>query len=528
MAYMGQTVPLPIGQQGFTGSRNPTRMQPGHLTAVEGLSLEGGILQKEGGVAKVNPIAIGGGSAVIAGINWCPVPAAHRDVVFLASGDVLKDDGSGVFGTTLAAGLTPVRVPPPVFATGGGETVGAARKLFMFSSSNQVKVLSGDGVTMSNIAQPAADWAASFPTFGLHHAGRLWAGGNSSDPHRMYASTLADHEDFVDAGFQTFAVYPGEGDMIVGAVSYRGVLVIFKYPQGVYIIDTRDPDPTNWSVNKLSGAVGAVNHNSIVPIENDILYMDEGGNLHLLSATNDFGDVNTSNISQVSDLREFIKVEADLSQIRRAVGDWYAAKRQAWFTLPTLASSDNDLRLIVDFNEQVPRFLPSRRDTMVSLWMRPATLGSRPAAGDASGFVWTFDEADRNKEGDPYPLRFETANTDLAFVDGLLATKHKNGQFLEIMSEPRGNWDLTIEVYWDDILTDVKQFNMGVGGAGLDSFVLDTDALTSAVVSNIRKKIVGSGRRFRMVGYNDGVDENVAIAGFLLSFTVGDERDSQS
>lgn len=753
MAYQGLVASLPVGMQGFSGSRNPSQMGPGHLIQTEGLSLEGGIIQKEGGAQKLNDVALGG--AVIAGINWSPVAAAHRDVVFTADGKLMRDDGSGAFSTTLAIGLIPVRVPPPVFAVGGGETVGSSRKLFFFSALNQVKVLSADALTMSDISDPPLDWLTGFPTFGLQHAGRMWGGGNSNDPHRIYASTIADHENFLGTGdvFATnvslllhfdgsdsstkfdddslnshvvtavgdahidiaqkkfgvaaglfdgtgdyltipdnqvfefgggaftiegwvrfsavatagfvakgiagstfswqltysagnlvfssstagvvasttisnawtpnaniwyhfavtrsgtslrmfidgvqigttqtnsdtffdgaglvyvaasqnaanplngrldevritkgvarytttfvpatssfadasepisgalnFPIYPAEGDGIVGAISFRGVLVIFKYPVGIYILDTRDPSPTNWSVSKLSGAIGTINHSCIIQIENDVICMDEGGNIHLLSATNDLGDINTSNISQLADMRPYLQAEASLSDIRRTVGIWYAGRRQAWFSLPTIANINNDLRLIVDFNKPDvgPRFIPSRRDVAICMWLRPGVSSlSKPVVGDDDGFVWLLEDDARNKDGVAYPLIFETSNNDLSFLDPALASKAKNASFLEIVAEPRGNWDLTVNVFWDDILTDVVQFSMGQSGATLGTFVLDVDALTSSVVSSNRQRIAGSGRRFRLLGRNDGVDQNVAISSFYLSFTVADERTGQ-
>jgi len=100
----------------------------------------------------------------------------------------------------------------------------------------------------------------------------------------------------------------------------------------------------------------------------------------------------------------------------------------------------------------------------------------------------------------------------------------KAGQFLEVASEPRGDWDLTVEVYWDDNLTDTLQFNMGGTGAVLGSFILDTDALGSDVISSDRKRMVGSGRRLKLAAENVGLDQDVSISEFHLSFNVMDER----
>jgi hypothetical protein len=260
--------------------------------------------------------------------------------------------------------------------------------------------------------------------------------------------------------------------------------------------------------------------------------MDHAGNIHLLSATQEFGGINTSNISAIAQLEPFMKTDTNRASIRRAVGGWYAAKRQAWFCVPLLGSTDNGLRIMLGYSPiadqqqgEIPRLFMSRRDICVSIWMRPDVNNiPRPTVGDASGFIWRLDDDSRNKDGVAYSIDFETANTDLSFIDESLATKMKAGQFLELASEPRGDWDLTINVFWDDILTDVIQFTMGGGGAAIGGFILDTDILGSDVVHSKRKRMEGSGRRIKISGHNGGLDQDITLADFHISFNVMDER----
>jgi hypothetical protein len=436
----------------------------------------------------------------------------------------------------MTSGLVVNRDPPPIFVTAGGESVGSTRKLFLFSMGNQVQVASGAAATMAPISTPPADWASgNFPSFGVLHGFRLWGGGNNSDPHRLYYSTPGNHQDFTSAGSGTIAVFPGEGERLVAGISFRGALVVWKYPFGIYIVNTTDLTPANWSVTRLTRAVGGINQHCIVQVDNDVFYMDHAGTIHALSATQEFGDVNTSDISKSASMEPFIRTDINRSLIRRAQGIWYAAKHQAWFSLPRVGSSDSDIRIILGFDQYQqtdqsgqrtpPRFFMSRRDVAVSMWMRPDTNNiPRPTIGDNNGFIWRLDDDSRNKDGAAYTINFQTANTDLSFLDESLSTKMKAGQFLELASEPRGSWNLTVEVYWDDTLTDTLQFDMGGTGAVLGNFVLDTDRLGSEVVSSDRKAMIGSGRRVRLVAYNSGADQDISVAEFHISFTVMDER----
>lgn len=530
MAYRGSVTRLPVGMLGLSGSRNPTQLQAGHFKACEGVSLDGGLIQKDGGAVKQNAVALGAPSIITSGFNYSPVAAATRDVVFLANGSIKKDSGTNTYPTTLVSGLVGTdRNPPPYFMMAGGEAAGSPRTLFCFSASNQVQAVDGDGAVMAAITTPPADWAGAgnFPTFGVLHERRLWGGGNASDPHRLYYSKTTDHQDFGSPG-GTIEVYPGEGERLVSAVSFQGLLIVWKYPKGVYAIDTSDPSPTGWRVNRLSPSVGGVSQQTTVPIDNDTIYMDSGGNLQLLSATNAFGGMMTANISQRSEMAQFMRDNIDLTNIRRATGVWYGTKQQAIFALPKKSGTgDNTLKLIVDFsNPQVGiRFLTSERDTPISMWMRPDVFGVyKPVHGDNAGFVWLMDQTARDKAGAGYIMSFETANTDLSFVDPLLATKNKTGDFLELVFEPQGGWDLSVQVFWDDVPGPPLLYSMGGAGAALGVFTLGTDVLSNTGITSIRKRIAGSGRRIKLIASNSGVDQNVAISDFYLSFRPTDER----
>ena len=528
MAYAGLVVSIPVAQAGFTGSKNPTQISPAHLTSVNGMDLNGGLIQKEGGASKLNASALGSPSAVRAGISWSPVPGTYQTLVFVSNGTVQRDDDDdGDFDTTLASSLNDATEPPPVFVAGGGETVGAALHMFMFSGTNQVQEVTGTGNTMQAISTPPSDWASNFPTFGVNHSGRLWGGGNSNDPHRLYYSTLGDHEDFTGTGSGTIAIYPGEGERLVGAISYRGVLVAFKYPTGIYVVDTRDPVPANWIVQKLSNSVGGVNGSTIIQIDSDVLFLDSSGNVNSLAAANIIGDMTSSDIGRGNEVGAFVRNTVNMVRLQRAIGLWYPIRRQAWFMFPSGTNDDCDLREVIDFSRMDlgPRVLWSDRDEGAALWTKAdSTNVLRPMLGGTDGFVWALDQENRNKDGNAYQLYFETASTDLSFADPQLKTLAKTGQFLEVISEPTGDWYLTVEVYWDDNLTDTVLFSAGWGGSYLGAFTLGTSPLAASSVRHERKRISGSGRRLRLVAYNNNVDQDVKISDFILSFVTQDER----
>lgn len=527
MAFRGVSVVLPVGLRGFNGSKNPSKLGPDHLGAAENLDLDGGVLIKDGGALKLNATALGAPSKVLAGINWAPTTSLTDDVVALGNGSVLRDQGLGTFPTTLTTGLGISEEPPPFFMTAGGEAVGSTRKLFLFSLAHQVQFVSGTAGTMAAITTPPADWATSFPTFGVQHAGRVWGGGNATDPHRMYYSMPSNHVDFTGAGSGTISVFPGEGSAIVGGVSFRGLLIVWKFPVGIYAIDTRDPTIANWSVEVISRAVGGVNAQTIFQIENDILYLDAGGNLHLLSATSDFGDLSTSSITKVDELGAYIRATVSLAAIKRAVGCWYAAKHKAWIMFPRIGASNNDLRLMVDFADPQagPRFLPTTRDIGVSCWMRPdSNKVSRPTLGDAAGFVRLMDRDARNKDGLAYVTAFDTSDTDFAFSSPELGGLMKQNGFLEVTADLVSSTTIQVLPYWDGLPGEPITFVLGSPDVGLDAFTLDTHALSGSGITTDRKPIPGSGRRLKFTVSHAALNVELRLSEFRVGFSVADER----
>jgi hypothetical protein len=186
----------------------------------------------------------------------------------------------------------------------------------------------------------------------------------------------------------------------------------------------------------------------------------------------------------------------------------------------------NSARLVVDLLRlDKPRFRYSDRDVCESLWMRlDSNNVSRPTSGDDAGTVWLMDQAARTKNGQPYSANFRTSNTDLSFIDPGLATKRKLGDFLELVVEPKGNWNLNVDIIWDGIVRQTIPFNMGTDGGQLGSFTLGTDMLGGDAVLNKRRRLAGSGIRFSMNCRNNGSGEDFSIARAYLSFRPSDER----
>jgi len=522
MVFSGETAELIVGLDGFTGTRNQAIVTPQQLLVAENITYENGTLQKEGGSSKYSS-ELSGTPTIQGGWDWHPTDGTQRGIILTSAGALLKDTGDGAYSVSLKTGLT-VSDVVGVFVEGGKEAAANDRKLFCITGKNVVQVLAADGATTSNITSPPSDWSGTNqPTTGAIHENRFCAAGNANDPHRVYMSLATDHEDFTTTAL-SFAVFPGEGKKIVQIISFKGLLVVFKYPRGIYLIDTTDSDNTKWKIQKHSTNIGGASPLGAVQIDDDILFIDHTGSFHLISAIEQFGNIGSRNLSDIAQFDVFIRDDCNLAELPRTQAIYYTAKRQAWFGASSSGTA-YDRKYVVDFNRiDLPRFAVSTKDTNRSLWLKEDSSGiQRPASGDDAGFVWDLDQENRSKDGSGYNGKFQSPQLDLSHLDPALGVREKNGKFLELVVEPAGNWDLSVDILWDDSISETVTFNMGTSGSTLGSFVLDTDKLAGANLINKRRRIHGAGRRLSIVGRNSGDGQDFSIAKFYMLFTRGSD-----
>ena len=526
MSFTGLVAELPIGQDGLTGSKNAARILPSHLLQADNVNYFGDTLSKEGGASKYNATVITDAPSIQGGWDWWPTVTNQRMIVATGNGKLLKDSGAGTFPVTLKTGMTINPSDIINFIEGGKEAAAGDRKLFILSPSNQMQVLAADGATTANVATPATDWATNFPRFGNAHDGRIWAGGNLNDPYRLYYSERTNHEVFQGGTAGSLSIFPGEGEYNVGVVSFKGLQLVFRYPVGIYAVDTQDATIANWTINKLSTKIGAAGSGAIWPLEDDVMFMDVQGNLQLLSGITEFGNLGMRSASTETNIQTYIKENFNLAQIQRIRGVLYAKKREVHIAIPGTGSTVNNRRLVVDLNRPGQlRFRSSSRDVCESLWLRRNTGGVYIlTSGDDAGFVWDMDQDTKSKDGAGYNAEWQSSHDDLSWLEPSLATVRKSGKYLELVIEPLGNWNLGVDVIWDGKLHQSVNFNMGVTGAALGSFELGTDILGNSPIGNRKRRIGGSGRRLSLRGSNSGAGQDYSILRFLLHFKKSSQR----
>lgn len=185
-----------------------------------------------------------------------------------------------------------------------------------------------DGTTFSTLTTGLG--TDLYAKYGAVHNGRVWLFNvktTTDTPHLMVASAFEDPTSYdtalraQDSSFTTGneAFYMVTPDLrpINGVVVFQNVLIISTERGRLYSL-TGD-DSTNYAWTPFYQGSAVTGTETMVNMGNDVAFMKEGGSMDLLSATQNFGDVRTDDISrwipeQVKGLTDGIAVYDQFNQ----------------------------------------------------------------------------------------------------------------------------------------------------------------------------------------------------------------------
>ena len=525
MSWNGvRVIPIVLGREGLWGVRNAERVPLGAAKALRNATLEDGTYRSGGGASKVGTAI---GTQGNAAIDFWPDAATQRTIAAVGDGSIQKDDGEGASWASLVSGLTTAGAVP-FFALGGAEEAGRDRKVFYCDRVNAVRVLSGDGASMTVISKPPADWSGTnqpgflFGQGGIFGGGYMWGGGNANAPHTAYRSALNNHEDYLSFQYQ-LPIVPGVGERLVAGLDYKGVALFWKFPEGAFAVDTRDPDPQRWTVIKFSSA-GCAGPWNVLLLEDDVLWVAPDGSFHLASATQALGSVRASDIS-AKKLGSFFRENINLAQLATAQWAYYPHKGVASLACHAQGGTAKNRR--IDFNVQGfspreatvdqigERWLYGDRDRNEALFMRKETGVLIPAMLDASGQLWELDRTAHTADGAAYTFEWEIWDTDFAALVPAWRGRLLNGRFLQMLYDPRTAGTHTITVLRDGVAKQTMQFALSGGASALPQI------LTFILAGNVpkltpAKTLKGQAYRWGFRGQSTGIGDDASLMKLLV------------
>lgn len=521
MAYAGNIYPIVLGQMGLLSDVPPSDVPSGALIKANNVSFETGAITKAPGDIRYNTQVLPSG--VVAVHDWWPDVVTQRLIALCENGSIYRDIGDRVFSgaTAITTGLLTC-TPRSSFIEAGAETALRAKKLFLFTGTNQVQVLEGDGVAFAEIASPATDWSTpNYPTFGFVHRNRLWAFMGS----RAYASTTSDHEDFASGTILTQSIYPGEGGDLVGGWIFKGRPFVFKKGGFVYFLDDSDTDSDNWVWRKYGSNFGLASPHSIFETDNDMLGLNESGALISYSAVNTYGGVASADMWKLLKISQFMRSNTSLSGIGMTHAKFYEDKKQVFITTRDSYRTANNLIIMIDLNQQQPRAALWDKNAATCIGFRKdINEVKRPMYGSTDGYVYLMDREDRLVASTAYTGEFKTGHLDFRDQGPQVAEKNKIFDHLSVEFVPQGDWDLSVDVYIDGKFSETINYPMTVTDDGLDSFTLDTDPLGREEAQMITMPLHGSGRRISFHVRQSGSNQNFAVTALFVGYRLSAEQ----
>lgn len=537
MAFQGVAVPLIFGVEGLTGNQNQRQLRPTQLIEAVNIDLSDRTIRREHGALRYTPDPVANGALILAGADWWPEQTLQRQICYFDDGTIRRDDGNGTFAITLISGLA--TAVNPQFLSGGRELPGNPRKLFMFNGIDPPLELVGDGVIMTAITGPV-DWTGiNQPIFGRIHLNRLWAGGIASAPHRVYFSDPDDHSMFVGVEAGSIDVFQGqaEGRRLLAAASLSGLLILLKSPRGVYVLDTRSPQITDWAFTmaQMTTDYGIASATAITQINGSYIFVTPEFNVISIDPSDKFGHIELTSLSQGLQMDEVTKGLINRQLLMRSQGVFYPAKRQIWFTAAPKQSPEMNHRIIFDFHiPDLPRIWLSARDINESLWMFEDSEGvDRPMIGDGSGNVFLLDEDGTfAKDGLTAESRFQTPHMDFSFLNPTYAYRRKTGRALHLLYEGPIATQTFVDVFWDGEIHETLTFDpfglqtaqLGPPVAGGTIVILDATHLARSTVGILQERLTGSGIRLSLKIRSSLQNFDFSLAGAVIFLGIDDER----
>lgn len=514
-----------LGREGVFGLKNKDRIPLSGLIQLRNTTLEDNTLRTGPGAAKFGS-AITGAPKILRAIDYWSDESTQRAVVMANNGTLYEDNGAGAGWTDITGvGALTVSGAIPHFSRGGRETTGVSTALFYSDGINQERVRRGTGA-FAAIASPAPEWTgANRPRGFLINQGYNWAWGNPSLPHHLIRSLDTAHENFTTTRFAA-PIFPGHEDglYVSCSLNFKGFIIVWKFPSGVYAYDTRDADPTKWYAIHLGNA-GAPGPGCACVAENDVLWIDVTGGWHLLSATQEAGSMRAEDIAYRK-LNRFIPDQISRTMLTRAQLIYVADRQKAILACAAQGSTTLNRRLVLDLNNKAEvgeRWTFDDRDTNECVFLRRESDNvQRLMMGDDVGQLWKLDQDARNKDGAGYTFEWWLADSDFRQMIPSLAGKKLNGAYLAVGYDPRSNASHTIRVWRDGSQKQSIVYSLS-GGTNTLPLTLPITFGAETMLQTPKRRLRGGARRWAFQGVSSVTGADISLAGLLIGLVPGKE-----
>lgn len=479
--------------------------------------LDGGP-HKIGGTSKLNSSVIESGEQIRGLFDFWQqgtTGAPTQKRIVHAGTKILADAADGTF-VSIKTGLTDDAVP----------CYTAFNDDLIISSDGDVPQLY-DGTTCSALTDTPPAFA-----FSCVHKNHLWAAGDKTLPSRLYYSKTLDATNWETSGSPHATsghidIDPDDGDRITAIASHKNDLWVFKGPyKGSIHRISGSANTGSDSFNRVTfiNGLGAVSHNTLFRMRDDLGFMWSDGTIHSLAATAAYGDFNESALSRP--IHRYLKEHLNHQYLKRAWAATNVAKNLVCFTIPIDTSTYCNQVLMMDYSRQQVWWAkwPALNANCIARVIDPVQA-YQPILmiGGTDGYVRKTDVATRSIDG----ATSIAARIDSPYNNYGSAITTKTLAQGSVGIAPKGNFNITFGWTRDDNAQQTDTVLQGggdvLGTASSNQFTLDTSALGGALYVD-RFLSFEEGGEFRSISYqlrNSGLNEDMEIHSVSVGLEVG-------
>ena len=518
-----------FGSVGFATDLPSQARELTHWLKAENCLFEvSGKVRKVGGASKINSTVVESGADILGMFDfWRGGGAASftQKFVIVSNQKVLKEDMDGAFDDITGAASITANVVP-IFCQ-------ARDLLTIWTSAN-------DTALKWNMTGNVASLGGTPPVGRgmVFHVNRGWVWGVNANPSRLYYSSSTDIEDWSGADTGSIDIEPEDGDRIIGAVSFKQILFVFKGPNkgSIHMIGGTSPTGADgFSRKVMVRGIPLQTHNSIVSSGNDIFFQSDKG-IHSLSATEQFGNFSEANVTRF--LRTFFSEQINQTQLHKVWGVDYREKGCLLWVMPGIGNTENNLTFGLSYarlkEEGWKPFTWTRSGISMAIRKNPTTYVNQVAFGGTDGFCRLQDVSARNIDGTTaYNLRLLSPEIIIGQADQQGKPRADQPVVLERLhtrATETGGWNINIALKRDGNISDNYTINQGLAGFLLGTSVLGTGILggerTQVRYSN--PSVLGEARTVQFDFIQGGLNEDADLLEFGVEYSPIAQTDAES
>lgn len=532
--YNGQIAPLLAGQGGFNGSDNFDAIPYTDLLQAKNIRFDGNAWRKAPGLTLYDSNAVTGTPNCSAGLDFWVDASTQRQITVWDNGKAYKETSGNIDSVELANSLT-VTTSPPILLACGQETSGSNRKVLMFSQGQTPQSLNADANTFASLTNIPSDWSSTnMPMGAIMHDRRVYAFGNPAAKHALYVSAIDDHTNFLrfdlsDATsdlLPSFDVNAGEGDEIRALWSLGTTrLYVFKYPYGIYFVDTTNVTSYFAPINTVRSDIGIGGPKCITRVGSlGTFFIGGDGHIYSLElVSNPDVDPRDTSITAKLLLNDWIHDNVDLTKIKFAQLIWDSNRKELTAIYRSQSANGvNDLALVIDFRDpQTPKIAVEDRGAYFgAAWLKRNTQAYiELMVSGTAGLVYRANQDSRVIGASTgYDARLRTADTDFSWMNQAYASYTKRFDWIELVYNSTTDANVYVDTFIDGQYYNTYTALMGIEGEVLGTFVLGTDQLATFGQNRCKIKIGGIGKRFGFRLRNSTALSDFSISRALISF----------